>query len=152
AIERAARSALEDLRLVINSLDLDDGDLMLALAGVRERLEPQLRRLGVELDWSMEKLPPVTGVTPGNALAILRILQEGMTNALKHGLRQRIAVEGSATEAGGVRLGIRNEVAADKAPGAGHGLRNMARRAEELGGTVSLTVDAGQAVLTLELP
>jgi len=59
----------------------------MALAGLHERLFPQLRRLGVELDCSMEDLPDVSGITPVNALSILRILQEAVTNALKHGPR-----------------------------------------------------------------
>src|SRR5690606_28860187 len=94
-IEAAARAALEDLRLVIDSLDLEDGDLRLALAGFRERLTPQLRRLGVGLVWSMEALPEVGGVAPTYALTILRILQEAITNALKHGPAGRIEVRGT---------------------------------------------------------
>src|SRR5690606_25991785 len=96
AIEQAAREALDDLRLVINSLDIGDRDLPLALASFRERLAPRLRRVGVELDWSMEQLPEVSGVTPSSALAVLRILQEGVTNALKHGPARRIAIRGVA--------------------------------------------------------
>ncbi|MBE0692407.1 MAG: hypothetical protein IH590_04790 [Aquamicrobium sp.] len=156
AIERAARSALDDLRLVVNSLDLDDSDLILALAGLRERLEPQLRRLGVELDWSMEKLPQVTGVTPGNALSILRILQEAITNALKHGEPSRISVHGATRGDGAATIVIRNAVrepaATDIAADRGHGLRNMARRAETLGGEVGFERGDGCATLTLVLP
>ncbi|MGI6856228.1 sensor histidine kinase [Mesorhizobium sp. 1B3] len=152
AIERAARAALDDLRLVVNSLDLDDGDLLPALAGLRERLEPQLRRLGFELDWSMENLPPVSGVTPGNALSILRILQEGITNALKHGASRRIAVEGSGAGAGQAVLSIRNGARDQPAMGKGHGVGNMKRRAEALGGSISFTIMGGDALLTVVLP
>lgn len=152
SIERAARGALDDLRLVINSLDLDDGDLLPALAGLRERLEPQLRRLGVELDWSMEKLPAVNGVTSGGALSILRILQEAITNAIKHGAPGQISVRGSAGRGGTLVLTIGNGVRADAARGQGHGLRNMQRRAMELGGATNFDMSGGSAVLTVVLP
>ncbi len=152
AIERAARAALDDLRLVVNSLDLDDGDLLPALAGLRERFEPQLRRLGFELDWSMENLPPVSGVTPANALSILRILQEGITNALKHGASNRIAVEGAGSDAGKAVLSIRNGAMDLSVMGKGHGVGNMKRRAEALGGSVSLDIADGNASLTVALP
>jgi signal transduction histidine kinase len=158
AIERTARSALDDLRLVINSLDLDDSDLILALASLRERLEPQLRRLGVELDWSMENLPQVTGVTPSNALAVLRILQEATTNALKHGEPSpRITIHGATRADGAATIVVRNNMraaadATDASSCKGHGLDNITRRAQKLGGNASFDRDGEHATLTLVLP
>src|SRR5690606_17820526 len=82
-IERSAREALDDLRVVIHSLDIGDRELGVALAGLRERLESQLRRAGVALDWSVARLPEISGVTPAHALAVLRIVQEAVTNAVR---------------------------------------------------------------------
>lgn len=153
AVDRAARAALDDLRLVVNSLDLDDSDLPLALVGLRERLEIQLRRLGFQLSWSMENLPPVNGVTPGNALSVLRILQEGITNALKHGNSRLIVVEGSASGSDEAVLTIRNGVSeAPASDGKGYGIANMKRRAEAVGGNVSFAIERDNAVLILTLP
>ena len=152
AIERAARGALDDLRLVINSLDLDDGDLLVALADLRERIEPQLRRVGMELDWSMENLPPVDGFKPSSALSILRIVQEAITNAVKHGMPGRIAVHGSAGRGETIVVRIANEARSDVAQGHGHGLRNMQRRAAELGGAVNFHLTDGMATLRMVLP
>jgi two-component system sensor histidine kinase UhpB len=131
-IEAAAREALNDLRLVIYSLDLDDSDLPLALANLRERLSPQLHRLGVELDWSMAGLPEVSGITPGNALFVLRILQEAITNALRHGPARRIAIRGSLSECGRAAITIENDGHPFVAGSGGRGLENMRRRAEQL--------------------
>src|SRR5690606_15541200 len=116
-------------------------------AGLRERLGPQLRRLGFELDWSMEDLPSVSGVTPGNALSILRILQEGITNALKYSSSPRIAVEGSRTATGEVMLSIRNGIRRQPMLGEGHGISNMRRRAEALGGSIGFEIMEDQALL-----
>jgi len=152
AVERAARAALDDLRLVINSLDIGDGDLPLALAGFRERLEPQLRRLGIGLDWSMDKLPGIDGVSPGNALSVLRILQEAVTNAIKHGPARSIAITGGAGPEGMVRIEIGNDGSGGPPATGGHGLDNMRRRARELGGTIALERDEDGARLILLLP
>lgn len=152
AIERAAREALNDLRLVINSLDIGDRDLPLALASFRERLEPQLRRLGVDLAWSMEDLPEVSGVTPANALSVLRILQEAVTNALKHGPATKIAIRGAEGEDGAALITVENDGRESAGSGKGHGLANMRRRANLLGGHVALTPAAGGMRLALTLP
>jgi signal transduction histidine kinase len=151
-IERSARAALDDLRLVINSLDIGEEDLPLALAGFRERLEPQLRRLGVGLDWSMEKLPGIGGVTPGNALSVLRIMQEAVTNALKHGPASHIRIEGGAGSDGAAVIAVVNDGAADEPARPGHGLGNMHRRARSIGGYASFERLEGGALLRLTLP
>lgn len=150
--EQAAREALNDLRLVIYSLDLGDRELPLALANFRERLMPQLHRLGVELDWSIAGLPEVSGVTPGNALAILRILQEAITNALKHGPARKISIRGALSSDGMAAITIVNDGRPFVENKGGHGLANMRRRAQQLHGTLVLeSLDQGMKV-TLLLP
>jgi len=151
-VEQAAREALNDLRLVIYSLDLGDKELPLALANFRERLVPQLHRMGVDLDWSMAALPEVSGVTPGNALAILRILQEAITNALKHGPARRIVVRGGPAADGAVAISIENDGRTFAEGGNGYGLGNMRRRAEQLRGELKVEALERGAKVTLLLP
>lgn len=150
--EQAAREALNDLRLVIYSLDLGDRELPLALANFRERLIPQLHRLGVELDWSIANLPEVSGVTPGNALAVLRILQEAITNALKHGPARRIAIRGATAADGMVAITIVNDGRAFVENSGGHGLANMRRRARQLHGRLNIAAEVHGTKFTLLLP
>lgn len=154
--ELAAREALNDLRLVIYSLDLDDSELPVALANFRDRLIPQLQRLGIELDWSIAGLPEVSGVTPGNALAILRILQEAVTNAVKHGPARRIVIRASAAAGGKVMITVENDGRAfgeaGQNPAHGHGLGSMRRRAEGLQGEVIIEALAHGTRVTLLLP
>lgn len=151
-IEQAAREALDDLRLVIYSLELGDRELPLALANFRERLIPQLQRMGVVLDWSTAGLPEVSGVTPGNALTILRILQEAITNALKHGPAHTIRIRGAASEGGGAAITVENDGRPFACAGKGHGLDNMRRRADALGGELRLEALSDGTRVTLLLP
>ena len=150
--EQAAREALNDLRLVIYSLDLGDRELPLALANFRERLIPQLQRLGVELDWSIADLPEVSGVTPGNALAVLRILQEAITNALKHGPARKITIRGAPSADGMVAITLENDGRRFVENNGGHGLGNMRRRAQQLHGKLNIDAVAQGTKLTLLLP
>lgn len=153
-VERAAREALEDLRLLIHSLDIQDRELPVALAGFRERLERQLKRIGVRLEWSMAQLPEIQGVTPSQALNVLRILQEAVTNALKHGQASRIQVKGDQAEDGAARIRVENDgVPIPRNPDrSGSGLDNMQRRVRQLGGCIEIApLDQGTR-LTLRLP
>lgn len=151
-IEKTAREALYDLRLVIHSLDIGDGDIPVALAYFRERTALQLRRLGIGLDWSMDRLPAITGVTPGHALAVLRILQEAVTNAVKHGPARHIALAGARAEDGSARITIENDGRNDLPNIGGNGLGNMRQRAASFGGSVTIEPIPTGMRLTLNLP
>ena len=91
----AARAALKDLRLVIDSMDDIGGDLMLALGSWRDRATAQLRPHGIALDWrvvSPQGLPVHPELRPWHVIQIVRILDEAMTNPVKHAEARRIAV------------------------------------------------------------
>jgi len=151
SIEQAAREALDDLRLVIYSLELGDRELPLALANFRERLIPQLQRTGVDLDWSTANLPEVTGVTPANALIVLRILQEAITNALKHGPARKIKIRGANAD-DMVAITVENDGCLFAEGNNGHGLENMRRRAGQLRGCIYVRPLEHGAELKLLLP
>lgn len=150
-IERSAREALDDLRAVIHSLDIGDRELNVALSGFRERLERQMKRTGIALRWSMAGLPEIAGVTPTHALNVLRILQEAITNAVRHGPATRISIVGGAALAGEATISVEN----DGAPFAldrGWGLDNMRRRALQLDGVVRIASLPSGTRVTLVLP
>lgn len=152
-IERSAREALDDLRLVIHSLDIGDRELPVALGGLRERMARQLKRAGIALDWSIARLPEVSGVTPAHALNVLRIVQEAVTNAIVHGRAARIAIRGEPDGEGGARIVVENDGAPFASHPGGRGLENMRRRAAQLGGAVAIEAwEAGGARLVLTVP
>ena len=92
----AARAALKDLRLVINSMDDIGGDLMLALGSWRERAMAQLRPHDIALEWravTPQGLPVHPELRPWHVIQIVRLLDEALTNAVKHANARRITVQ-----------------------------------------------------------
>lgn len=156
-IAQASRQALTDLRLVVDSLEDVGGDLGMMLAVFRERIEPQLRRNGIRLDWRVRSLPNLPGLHPAVTLTIFRILQEAASNAAKHSGAQvvEIAAAPSPREGCGVRLTVRDQGRGGAAGRAGgYGMENMHRRAEAIGAvlTVDSTREAGGTTVILDLP
>ncbi len=72
-------------------------------------------------------------LTGSGARAVYRILQEALTNAVRHTPAGRIRVEVSRTGPE-VRLEVTNEGPVDPDPVPGHGLVNMRERARLEGG------------------
>jgi signal transduction histidine kinase len=160
----AARAALRDLRLVIDAMDDIDGDLMLALGAWRERAEAQLRPHGMSLDWQVRSpsgLPVHPELHPWHVLQILRLLDEAVTNAVKHSAATRLTVILETVEPAEGRHGrivIQDngrgfDPARTGAVSSGHrGLVNMRMRARRCGAELELTSDGTGTRLQLDLP
>ncbi|MFI5528474.1 sensor histidine kinase [Kitasatospora sp. NPDC051853] len=153
SIEESARAALEDLDHVLGVLREEEAGTapVRTLADLPELLE-RLRHAGVEV---VPELSGDFGQLPGAlSRAAYRIVQEGLTNALRHGaggpveLRVAVGPEGLA-------LGVVNLVGGDPAafPPSGHGLRGLAERVRLLHGELEAGPDGPrQWRLTVSLP
>jgi signal transduction histidine kinase len=154
-VARGIEAALQDLRLIIDSLDLADQDLLPLLGNLRYRLEPQLAALGIELQWRVQPLPALTGLDPQSALAVLRIVQEALNNAIRHARPTTITVTIAPSE-NGARIDIADDgIGFDMrahSPGR-HGLSGMRKRAARLGARLEWNRrDGGGTRVTLRLP
>ncbi len=150
----AVRDALDDMRLMIDSLEPVDDDLNAVLGMWRDRLAPRLRAAQVDLHWDVELLPTVRGLTPARVLHVLRMLQEAVTNAIRHG-RARTLWIGAADTPDGVRIEVRDDGGGfdPQAVAAGRGLANLRRRAAEVGAALGIESAPGRgATVSLLVP
>ncbi len=155
------RDCIDDLKLAIDSLTPVDADLLALLAAVRFRLAPRLKAAGIELHWNVQDLPPLPWLDPQNALHVLRIVQEVLTNILKHSQATVIDVA-TAQEEGGVVVRLRDNGAAfvpadlpadlPVAAITGKGLFNVRQRALALGGRCRWAPWDGGGEFSLWLP
>ena len=152
-IKQSARNALVDLRLVIDTMTVSSGSLRYYLGLFRDRCINPLETLGISVFWSMTRLPEIDNVPQEKALNIMRILQESVNNAIKHGNPTEISITGEPDGAKGFRIEITNRggEATGFADGGGMGLANMRKRAHALGGSLdyALTETGASVVLTV---
>ena len=152
-IKQSARNALVDLRLVIDTMTVSSGSLRYYLGLFRDRCINPLETLGISVFWSMTRLPEIDNVPQEKALNIMRILQESVNNAIKHGNPAEISITGEPDGVEGFRIEITNRggKATGFADGGGMGLANMRKRAHALGGSLdyALTETGASVVLTV---
>ena len=163
-IGEAARAALKDLRLVIDSMDDIGGDLMLALGSWRDRVSAQLRPHGIALDWRITPpgLPVHPELRPSHVIQIVRLLDEAVTNAVKHAAAKTVTVSiATLTDASGPYgcitveddgRGFASAPNDTRGPTAGRGLRNMQSRAGRCGATCEVVSGATGTRVRLRLP
>jgi len=141
-VAEVLRRAIDDIRIVIDSLDSDSTDLPMSLGKLRARLEPLLRRNGIELSWSLEEIPGLDVFPPEAALHVLRIIQEAVANTLRHAHADNVDVRISCS--GGERGELHVCICDDgrglqtSVPEGGRGIKNMRSRARELGGLLKI--------------
>ncbi len=146
-VATAVKVALDDLRLMIDSLDPVEGDLTVVLAMFRDRVEPRLRAANIRLQWQVEDLPELAYLGPSSVLSILRILQECVTNVLKHAQASDLVIEARAEdETVSIRVTDNGRGFDTSSQGAGRGLKNLRHRAQELGG--ELRIDSAHSGTT----
>ena len=152
-IEATVEQAITDLRLMIDSLDSVGDTLDFALGQFRERAEAKLRAAGMELVWRNDLPGAYLTLPPGTILAIYRIMQEAINNAVRHSGADRVEIGISLREDGAVVIDILDDGTTDRSSWkAGRGLINMERRAGQIGGQFSVTAGGGRTCATLVLP
>lgn len=152
SIEESTRAALEDLDYVLGVLREEESGTAptRTLADLPELLD-RLRHAGAVVE------PELTGglaqVQGTLSRAAYRILQEGLTNALRHGaggpIEVRVAAAPDGLELGVVnRTGPRTSTSTGGGPGAfptsGHGLPGLAERVRLLHGEIEAGPDGPQ--------
>jgi signal transduction histidine kinase len=153
------RECVDDLRLVIDSLEPIEHDLGALLATLRYRLGKRLEHAGLSLEWGVRDLPPLPWLNPSQALHVLRILQETLTNVLKHASASRVRILTRVDEPAGQPRrvcvciednGLGFDIDSAKA---GRGLRHLRQRARGLHGEVDIDSQPGQGTrVSLYLP
>lgn len=77
-------AAITDLRLIIDSLDSSGDDLNMLLGMFRSRIQQQLDSHNITISWQVQDISGAYGFGAEARLHLVRILQESITNTIKH--------------------------------------------------------------------
>lgn len=155
------RDAVDQLKLTVDAMHADEGDVASTLGSVRYRLGPRLQAAGIDLHWNVSRLPMMTGWSSRESHQLQMLLFEAFANMMAHSaatrasLTARLVLVGGADGATGEAIEVRlcdNGCGFDaNARFAGKGLTNMRARAAALGCTLTLCSQPGETSLCLHL-
>lgn len=154
AIRRTGREALDDLRRLLGVLrgERSPGDALAPQPGLTD-LEPlldQVRRAGLDVDVQVEGAP--RPLPTGADLIAFRVIQEALTNTLKHAAASRVRI-GMRYGPGGLDIEVADDGVGATVNGSGHGLVGMRERVGLYGGSVEYgTAPAGGFRVRAVLP
>jgi two-component system, NarL family, sensor histidine kinase UhpB len=148
------QAALDDLYLVIDSLDTVEENLENVLGAYRARIAPKCEAAGIALDWQIEGLQTGRMSAPTTMLQLCRILQEAISNAIRHGKATRIRM--LLSEAAGQTTVTLTDNGSGFDPstveGLGRGLTSMRKRAASIGAQLAFTNANPGCRISITLP
>ena len=153
-VAQGLQSIIDEMRLMMDSMESVGESFSAALSTFRDRIAPNVERAGLKLDWQgdLENLPELEG---RDVLNIFRILQEAVTNTLKHANADIVKIQIYPPQAEGNELRLTVSDNGQGMPDAskpGRGLTNMQTRARALGGSLDISSTASGVTLSLSVP
>lgn len=130
-----AKELLGDVRLAVGELRTPTPGLQSALT----KVVADLPRPQVHL-----QVPDDLQTDEERKLALIRCVQEIVTNAVRHANAEHLWIDISAAPGGGTRLRARDDGRGAQTVRSGHGLTGIRERIEQLGGEVSFDTRPGQ--------
>lgn len=151
------QAAIDDLYLVVDSLDGVPGSLETALGTFRGRIEPKCAAAGIEVVWQMEEIGDTLSIGPTTVLQIYRILQEALSNAIRHAKPKRVifSVARYVPDPAKIEISLRDDglgFPPAALNGKGRGLANMKKRAASIGAELRIESHSGGSCVHIVLP
>ena len=122
------------------------------LVALRRRFSELFDELGIETHWCLPEHWPGR-FTSAQLLALTRVIEEALSNVLKHANATRLEVGVRAEALGGLSLWVRDngrgfDVESTLATGVGVGMGSMRLRVERIGGRLRIESRPGETLLT----
>jgi signal transduction histidine kinase len=165
------RDAVDQLKLTVDAMHGDEGDVASTLGSVRYRLGPRLQAAGIDLHWDVSRLPAMHGWSTRHSHQLQMLLFEAFANMMAHSAATQASlsarrvpleavseangandVNGAPVDAIEVELRDNGRGFDASARADGRGLANMRARATALGAALTLRSRPGETFLRLHLP
>ncbi len=156
---KTLRRAISDLKNTVDSLEPVKGDIVALIGNLRHRMATDLKAAGLTSKWEVGQCKPIAWLDAANALHILRIFQEAISNVIAHSGATVMQIGCYEETRGGV-TGVTAFVAdngsgfrPDSTTSSGKGMGNMQARTAAMRGVFEITAEAGGGTrLTVWLP
>ena len=152
-ISTTAREALGDVRILLGQLRHSQDEAPQPVLADLDRLIEQFTASGLTVRFEESGVP--RPLPTGAQLAVYRIVQEALTNALRHGVSANGATVVFRWEKDALEIEVVSRLRDDSGTPdteAGHGLAGMAERAALAGGTLSAFPGGGRFTVTATIP
>jgi len=151
-VSQTIHQALDELRIVIDSLDPDERKLSQMLAAFRHRYDQRFYHQGIDTQWKFDDLEQLDELGPEKSLQLLRILQELMSNIIKHSRATHVSIWMGIDRQACWLTVADDGIGFDTGASLGRGLGNLKRRADAVGGKITFTSENDGVLAEIVFP
>ena len=140
AVANLLQECVSDLYLLVDTMNTSNGSVGEALRFFRHRTQDRLAGLPLTLHWQLD-VDAVPSLPHSDIIQLLRIVQEALTNALRHASARNLWIVAGRDLAGRLLVSVADDGVGfdERSLTNGHGLRSMRGRADGLGGTLHVS-------------
>jgi len=147
------RDSLDQLKLTVDAMKIEPGDVTSLVASTRYRLEPRILEGGLTLQWEVMAVPPLTSLDANAMRQLQYFVFEAISNTMQHARARNLRIALTPLEEGGAVLCIADDGCGfDVAASGPDALRTMRERAATLGARLEIRSDTTGTTVELQLP
>lgn len=144
-----AQESLEEIRRSVRTLQTEESEGIATVVQLIRKLEAESH---ISVQFTMKQGILSESLTNQKSVVLYRVIQEGLTNAMRHAGSREVQVTLGKSAIGDIQFMISNRVFKPKSFAFGFGLKNMKARIEDLKGTLDVYQTEEQFVLTGTIP
>ncbi|WP_243290874.1 sensor histidine kinase [Bacillus sp. FJAT-47783] len=134
-IKQLAKESLEETRLAVRSLKAEEVEGIASVIHLIRKLELESH---INVHFTTKKGVLTIPLTNKESVVLYRVIQEALTNAMRHGSTREVFVTLSINAIGELQFLIENDISEPTVFKEGFGLTNLRKRVEELHGKVTI--------------
>lgn len=139
-----AQSALDELRLTVDSMTGAVGDVGTVLGTLRHRLLKRFEGAGLLLHWQVDRLPQMASLTPASVRNLQLLMLECLSNIIQHARATDVTVRAYSEDETIVIAITDNGIGFEPvATTGGRGMDSMRARASQMRGSLVVTSAPG---------
>ncbi|WP_042149368.1 sensor histidine kinase [Paucisalibacillus sp. EB02] len=134
-LKRMAEESLGETRHAVKTLQSDDSEGIATVVNLIRKLEAESQ---IVIQFTIKQGVLTVPLSNQNSVALYRVIQEGLTNAMRHGHSREVQVVLGKSAIGDVTFEVSNANYESKPFELGFGLTNMKKRIEEINGRLDI--------------
>lgn len=148
-IKLLARDSLEETRFAVRQLKVNESSGIQSVVQLIRKLEMESHLV---IKFTLEKGILSIPLTNNQSIILYRVLQESLTNAMKHSESKEVEVTIGTNSLQHVQFSVKNKIYSQMPLVQGFGLTNMKERLQEIGGELRVTKNDQQFIVVGTFP